>query len=53
MTTVLAFGTFDILHKGHEFLLSKAKSFGERLVVVIARDVTVEKFKQENTKKRA
>ena len=28
-TKVLAFGTFDILHKGHEFYLKQAKKHGE------------------------
>ncbi|MBN1502918.1 FAD synthase [Candidatus Woesearchaeota archaeon] len=42
---VMTFGTFDILHKGHEYFLKKAKSFGEYLVVVVARDLTVKKAK--------
>ncbi len=42
---VLVFGTFDLLHPGHLFYLEKAKSFGERLFVVVARDSTVEKVK--------
>ena len=37
---VMCFGTFDLLHKGHEFLLQEAKRLGE-LIVVIARDDTV------------
>jgi len=43
--TVLAFGTFDLLHKGHEFYLREAKKFAEKLVVVVARDTSVEKVK--------
>ena len=42
---VLAFGTFDVLHPGHEFFLKKARALGDTLVVVIARDSNVEKIK--------
>jgi FAD synthetase len=42
---VLAFGTYDILHAGHEYFLGHAKQFGEELFVVIARDETVLKVK--------
>lgn len=44
MTKVMCFGTFDVLHKGHEYFLTKAKGYGD-LVVVIALDQTVEKVK--------
>ncbi len=44
-TTVLAFGTFDLFHPGHEFFLSEAKKHGDRLVVVVARDANVERIK--------
>lgn len=42
---VLAFGTFDIFHKGHENFLNQAKKFGDYLTVIIARDSTVQKVK--------
>jgi len=42
---VLVFGTFDIFHKGHENFLRQAKSHGGFLVVVVARDKTVETVK--------
>lgn len=42
---VLAFGTFDIFHKGHEFYLTESKKHGDKLYVIIARDSTVEKVK--------
>ena len=42
---VLAFGTFDLLHEGHLFYLKNAASLGDKLIVVIARDKTVEKIK--------
>lgn len=41
---VLAFGTFDILHPGHERYLAEARQHGE-LHVVVARDRTVEQVK--------
>ncbi|MFT4326323.1 MAG: adenylyltransferase/cytidyltransferase family protein [Candidatus Woesearchaeota archaeon] len=47
MTKVLAFGTFDIFHKGHEYFLKKAKKLGDELHVVIARDATVLQIKKE------
>jgi FAD synthetase len=37
---VLVFGTFDLLHKGHEYHLKKASKYG-KLFVVVARDSTV------------
>jgi len=39
-------GTYDLLHTGHLRTLEEAKSFGDVLVVVIARDVTVSKRKR-------
>jgi len=41
----MAFGTFDILHPGHLYLFSEAKKFGDKLVVVVARDTTVLRIK--------
>lgn len=43
--TVLAFGTYDLLHPGHEFVLSRAAELGDKLVVVVARDANVEQIK--------
>jgi FAD synthetase len=43
--TVLAFGTFDGFHEGHRHFLEEAKTHGTRLVVVVARDKTVERLK--------
>lgn len=45
MKTVLAFGTFDILHPGHLFYLAQARRLGDRLVVVVSRDATVRRLK--------
>ena len=37
MTTVVAQGTFDLLHPGHLHYLRDAEAMGERLVVIVAR----------------
>ncbi len=42
---VLTAGTFDLLHPGHYDILNYAKKLGDKLIVVIARDKTVEKIK--------
>jgi FAD synthetase len=42
---VLATGVFDIIHPGHIYYLNEAKKLGDRLVVIIAHDQTVEKRK--------
>jgi FAD synthetase len=39
-------GVFDILHPGHAFILNEAKAIGDVLVVIVARDSTVEKRKR-------
>ncbi|MDZ7798775.1 MAG: adenylyltransferase/cytidyltransferase family protein [Patescibacteria group bacterium] len=53
---VLVFGTFDHLHPGHQYFLKKAKSLGNRLMVVLARDKNVKKIKgqkpSQNEKQR-
>jgi FAD synthetase len=43
---VVCGGVFDILHPGHAFILSEAKSIGDVLVAIVARDSTVEKRKR-------
>ncbi|GAB3682270.1 adenylyltransferase/cytidyltransferase family protein [Salinarchaeum chitinilyticum] len=40
-TTVVAQGTFDILHPGHVHYLEDAASMGEELHVIVARDSNV------------
>ncbi len=45
LTTVLAFGTYDKFHPGHQWFLTEAKKLGDRLVVVIGRDQNVLKLK--------
>jgi len=41
MTTVVAQGTFDILHPGHVHYLSDAAAMGDRLHVIVARSQNV------------
>jgi len=41
MTRVVAQGTFDILHPGHVHYLREAKSMGDRLYVIVARQDNV------------
>jgi len=48
---VLASGAFDLLHYGHVYYLTEAKKAGgenAKLVVIIAKDRTVEKLKGTN-----
>jgi len=45
METVMAQGTFDILHPGHLHYLQKSADHGDELVVVISRDSRVEERK--------
>ena len=42
---VMAFGTFDFFHAGHEDYLRQAGALGDELIVVVARDETVKKVK--------
>jgi len=50
MTTVMCFGSFDVIHPGHMFYLREAKRFGDKLVVVIARNSTIMKIKGKEPK---
>ena len=43
---IITFGTFDIFHEGHRNFLKQARRYGDYLIVVIARDKTVEKVKK-------
>ena len=47
MVSVMATGTFDILHMGHIYYLKEAKKLGDQLIVVVACDETVRKLKHE------
>jgi len=50
MKKVMAFGSFDMLHKGHEAYLKEAKSYGDYLIVIVARDDSIMKFKGKEPK---
>ena len=45
MKTVMCAGTFDTIHPGHLFYFSEAKKYGDKLIVVVARDDTSQSFK--------
>lgn len=53
----MVFGTFDNLHPGHLDYFRQARRFGEELIVIVARDQNVLKYKgrlpQEGEKLRA
>lgn len=38
MTTVITYGTFDLLHYGHLNLLRRARSLGDQLIVALSTD---------------
>ena len=50
MKKVMAFGSFDILHKGHEAYLKVAKGYGDYLIVIVARDENIIRFKGRKPK---
>jgi len=43
--TVTIFGVFDGIHEGHLVFINDAKSKGDKLVAIVARDSVVEKLK--------
>lgn len=55
MKDVLLFGSFDILHPGHDYLIHSSQKYG-KLTVSLAHDKTIEKIKGQepvhNVKKR-
>ena len=42
---VMIFGTFDKFHPGHINFLKQSEQYGDYLIVVVARDITVKKLK--------
>lgn len=46
-TRIMVFGTFDMIHKGHEDLFMQARALAKRpyLIVSVARDVSVARIK--------
>ncbi|EKD33004.1 MAG: hypothetical protein ACD_76C00105G0007 [uncultured bacterium] len=47
MAKALVFGTFDVLHEGHKFFLTKAKELADELIAVVALDEYVEMIKKK------
>ena len=47
---IMCFGTFDVLHAGHEYYLKQARKMGDWLVVVVALDETVVSVKGKRPK---
>ncbi len=47
MVKVMASGVFDILHPGHLHYLRQAREMGDELVVIVACDDNVRRFKHE------
>ena len=41
-------GCFDILHKGHRYLLTKAPEYGDVFIVALNSDKSVKKFKGDD-----
>lgn len=50
MKTVITFGAFDLVHKGHIHYLSQAKKYWTKLVTIVARDATIQKIKGKKPK---
>lgn len=44
---VVVFGIFDGAHKGHHFLFSQAKKYGDHLIAIVGRDKFVRSFKNK------
>lgn len=51
MIKVLAFGSFDPLHKGHICYLKQAKKLGDRLVVIVSSDEKIRSIKKHEPRK--
>lgn len=46
---ILLFGTFDILHPGHQSLFQQARRYGDKVIAIVARDNTVIKLKKHSS----
>ena len=44
---VVVFGVFDGIHEGHRYLFHQAKSHGEELFVIVGRDQTTSRLKNQ------
>lgn len=53
MTKIMIFGTFDMIHKGHEDFFRQARSLAKKpfLIVSIARDSAVERHKGQRPRR--
>lgn len=47
-TIITTNGSFDILHAGHIYLLKKAKSLGDVLIVGLNSDLSIKKYKSKD-----
>lgn len=45
MKTVLVFGTFDGIHKGHGNFFQQAKKLGDNIIISLAQDSVVQELK--------
>lgn len=45
MKKVIISGTFDIIHPGHRDFFRQARQYGDKLIVIVARDQNVLKLK--------
>lgn len=43
--TILTFGSFDVVHKWHEYYLSESRKYGDVLITIIATDTNIERIK--------
>ncbi|HCD1231192.1 TPA: adenylyltransferase/cytidyltransferase family protein [Citrobacter freundii] len=48
MSTVITFGTFDVLHIGHINILQRAREYGDKLIVGVSSDALNFSKKQRN-----
>ena len=57
MKNIICFGTYDIVHPGHENFFKQAKQLGNLLIVAVARDKFVKrekgKYPNNNESRRA
>jgi FAD synthetase len=45
MKRIIAFGAFDPLHDGHRDFFRQARALGDHLIVIVARDSSIQKRK--------
>jgi len=49
MKRIITYGTFDLLHFGHIYLLTRARALGDYLIVALSEDEFNEKEKHKKT----